>query len=283
MHYPEKIVIVGGNAAGPAAAAKAKRVNPDSEIILIEASNFISTGTCELPYLISGEITDYNKLLFYTPEKFKEEKGVTVLTNNFVKEIDPKYNEISVVNTIDNTTREVGYDRLILTTGSKPNEIPDLSFYLENVFSFKSISDYLRLKQYLKNNSVEKILIVGSGYIGLEIADALASAKFHVTILEKDSLPMPSADNEIQHLLMGIIDSSPINFLTYDDSTRFITDENQLAQIVHEGRFLDFDIAIVAAGVSPNNILAEGAGLKLGNTGGLIVDSKLKTSDPNIN
>ncbi len=90
MYQPKKIIIVGGNAAGPSAAAKAKRVNPDAEVFLFEAGEFISTGTCELPYLLSNDIDDYKKIIFFTPESFQKEKGVKVFNNSFVKGIRPK-------------------------------------------------------------------------------------------------------------------------------------------------------------------------------------------------
>ncbi|MCP5064150.1 MAG: FAD-dependent oxidoreductase [Ignavibacteriae bacterium] len=277
-----KIIVVGGNAAGPAAAAKAKRVNPDAEVILIESGEFISTGTCELPYLISNEIDDYKKIVFFTPDFFYKSKGVKVFANHYVKRIDAKYKELEVVDKLTNTTIEFQYDKLILTTGSQANELPDLPFTLENVFSLKSVKNYLQIENYLKNIKSKNVLIIGSGYIGLEVADAFKQKGFSVTTLDQEELPMPSADDEIRHLIEDSLIQNDIIFLTRDEQSKFIISDNKLKQYKHEGRFIDFDLAIVAAGIKPNNDLAETANLKIGKFGGLIVDNRLKTSNPNI-
>jgi len=282
MYQPKRIIVIGGNAAGPSAAAKAKRVNPDAEVLLFEAGEFISTGTCELPYLFSGEIKDFNKIIFFTPETFLKEKGVQVFNNHIVKEIDIKCKGISVINKKTNSIVEFEYDKLILTTGSTPNEISDLPFTLENVFSLKSVQDYIKINSYLSSRKVQKILIVGSGYIGLEVADSLNKADYQVSILEKEQLPLPLSDKEVQFLIQDLLTKNSINFLSNDDQTKFIIGQNKLSQLKYNGLYIDFDLAIIAAGIMPNNRLATESGLKIGFHGGLIVDSKLKTSNPNI-
>ena len=282
MYHAHKIIVVGGNAAGPSAAAKAKRVNPEAEVILFEAGEFISTGTCELPYLFSGEIKDHNEIVFFTPESFEQKKGVKVYNNYYVKEIDRKYKTIFVLNRKTNSVTEFEYDKLILTTGSKPNELFNLPFTIENVFSYKSVQNYLDVKNYIDCNKVSNILVVGSGYIGLEIADSLNRANFNVTLLEQAQLPMPSAEKEVQNLVYDFLTNSGINFLSTDDQTNFITKDNKFTQLKHVGRFIDFDLAIVATGIKPNNEIAENAGLKLGDYNGVKVDNRLRTSDPNI-
>ena len=282
MYQPNKIIVIGGNAAGPSAAAKAKRINPDADVILFEAGEFISTGTCELPYLLSGDIKDYSKIVFFTPETFLKEKGVKVFTNNYVKFIDTKRKKIEVICKKTNTSSEFDYDKLILATGSKATEISSLPFSLENVFSFKSVKDYIQINNQISASESKNILVVGSGYIGLEVSDALNKSGYSVTLLEIEKLPMPSADFEIQNLIKNIIVKNKINFLSVDDQTRFIVKDNRFSQLKSDGRYLDFDMAIVTAGVRPNNLLAEEAKLKIGDFGGLIVDNRLKTSDPNI-
>ena len=283
MYKPtNKIIVIGGNAAGPAAAAKAKRVNPDAEVILIEAGEFISTGTCELPYLISGEIKDYNKIVYFNSESFFKAKGVRVYTNHFVKEIDTKYKELQVIDRRTNSTVEFDYDKLILTTGSIAKELRELPFSLENVFSLKSVKDFVRIKNYISTGFKGKVLIVGSGYIGLETAEAFHKIGYDVSILDLENLPMPIADEEVRHIIFDSLKQNNVGFFTADEQSKFIISENRFKQFKYEGRYIDFDIAVVAAGVKPNNFLAETANLKLGKFGGLIVDSRLKTSNPNI-
>lgn len=282
MYKTDKIIIVGGNAAGPSAAAKAKRVNPEADVILFEAGPFISTGTCELPYLLSGEISNHDKLIFFTPEKFFIDKGVRVFTNHHIKDIDTRRKEISAINHKDNSTITFFYNKLVLATGSTPNGIDNLPISLDNAFYYKSVSNYLKVKEYIENNEISRILIIGSGYIGLELSDALKFSGYDVTVLEKENLPMPSADEQVQYLIEDMMIKSGINFISMNETTRFINRNNKFYQLKHDGLFIDFDLVIISAGVSPNNILAEQAGLKLGYFGGLKVDSRLKTSNPDI-
>lgn len=281
MYRPKKIIVIGGNAAGPSAAAKAKRVNPDADVILFESNEFISTGTCELPYLFSGEISDYSKIVFYTPDEFCEKKGVKVFNNHHVKQIDIKYKEISVIDKRIGATVDYDYDKLIIATGSVPNELPNLPFFLDNVFSLKSVTDYIKIKSYL-DKSVKNILVIGSGYIGLEAADSLNKAGYNITIYEKENLPLPASDSEVQSLVEELLNSGGIKFLSGEDNVDFIIESNKFTQLKYNGRYIDFDAAIVCAGVKPNIKLAEDAGIKIGILGGIMVDNRLKTSDPNI-
>lgn len=282
MLQPKKILIIGGNAAGPSAAAKAKRVNPDAEVILFEAGEYISTGTCELPYLLSGDISDYNKIIFFTPDTFYKEKGVRVFINHVVKGIDSKRKELSVINKLTNSVAEFEYDKLILATGSISNELWQLPFSLENVFSLKSVSDYIKIKNSITSNNIEKVLVIGSGYIGLEVADALNHSGKEVTILEREENPLPQSDKEIQQIVRDLIEENKIKYLSGEENTNFIIRDNKLKQLKYNGRFIDFDIVIVAIGVSPNNSLAEDIGLRVGFSGGIITDSRQKSSNPDI-
>ena len=186
----KKIIVVGGNAAGPAAAAKAKRTSPDSEVILFEAGDFISTGTCELPYLFSGEIKNYNDLVFFDGESFEKEKGVTVYTRHLVNSIDTCSKTVKVTNLIDNSPLTFEYDSLILATGSQSVSVPGLPNTVKNLFRYKTVSDYIKIKDYIDYNTVKSVSLIGAGYIGLETAEALTRAGYEVTIYEKDSLPL---------------------------------------------------------------------------------------------
>ncbi len=173
MIVPKKILVIGGNAAGPAAAAKAKRVNSEAEVIMFEASKFISTGTCELPYVLSGDIDSYKKLVFYDEESFGKEKGVTVLTNHLVESINPKEKFIKVKNLKFNAERKYDYDSLVIATGSICKIPSQFEGSFNNVFTLKNINDFIKIQNFLDKNKVENIVIVGAGYIGLEAADCI--------------------------------------------------------------------------------------------------------------
>lgn len=282
MLVPKNIMIIGGNAAGPAAAAKAKRIAPVANVVMFEAGDFISTGTCELPYLLSGDIRDYKKIVFFNPESFENEKGVKVLTNHLVEKIDRSLKRIVVRNLISNQRFEQNYDKLILATGSKPRLIPHIPAEAENVFYLKSVKDYLRIKEYLDNNSISRILIVGAGYIGLESAEAFRKLSYQVTLLEKESLPMPGVDEEVRHLILDLIIKNGTEFYGSLKELKFGLSGNRITSLTYDGYTREFDLVLLSPGVEPNNSLAIAAKLNTGKFGGLRVDQKLKTSDPNI-
>ena len=282
IHGAKKIIVIGGNAAGPAAAAKAKRVNPDSEVILFESGQFISTGTCELPYLLSGEIDDYKKIVFFDPESFYKTKGVKVYLNYRVEEINRKEKFIVVRNLSDSTLSNHEYDSLILTTGSKAKIPSGFSVLPENAFCLKSVSDYLSIKNYLDNNHVNDVVIFGAGYIGLETADAFKKKNINLTIIEKDNLPLPGYEYEIRNLVKDILQKNNINFIAESGLPRFNYKLNRIESITGNGNHLKSDLILFAIGVEPNNSLAVSSGLNTGKWGGIVVDNYLRTSDNSI-
>lgn len=281
-NQPTKIIVVGGNAAGPAAAAKAKRTNPDADVIMFEAGEFISAGTCELPYVLSGEIDNYKNIVFFDGDSFYEKKGVKVYTRHLVESIDRKLKRISVRNLNDNNQFDFDYDKLILATGSIAKQLPIIPAETKNVFHLKSVTDYLKIKSYLTEQKVENVLIIGSGYIGLEASEAFKYLGMNVTLLEKFALPMPGTEDEIQHLILDSLKENDINFVPHSEEAQFIFKDNRLTALKYEGWNKKVDLVLSCIGFEPNNKLAVSAQLSVGNSGGLKVNRKLQTSDPSI-
>ncbi len=282
MYKPSKILVVGGNAAGPAAAAKAKRVNPNAEVILFEAGEFISTGTCELPYVLSGEIENYENIIFFTAESFYKKKGVRVYTKHFVESIDKQNKNISVKNLNDSSVVNFSYDKLVLCTGSVANRIKLDLHNPDNVFYLKSVSDYLNIKKYIDSNKVKSIAIVGSGYIGLESTEAFSRLGIDVFLIEKEKNPLPASEIEIQHLVKDQLKKNKIEFYGNQTDVKSVYKENKITNVKIEGRLIAIDLLLVAVGFKPNAELARIANLGLGNFNGIKVDNKLKTTDSNI-
>jgi NADPH-dependent 2,4-dienoyl-CoA reductase/sulfur reductase-like enzyme len=280
MKKADKIIIVGGNAAGPAAAAKAKRVNPDAEIILFEAGNFISTGTCEIPYVLSNEIKNTEDIIFFNPEEFYIQKGVKVFINHFVEEINTKEKFVKVQNLKDGTFANYYYDKLILTTGSSAKK-DILVKDAVNSFTLKNISDLVQIKEYITSFNVKNVSIIGSGYIGLETAEALVNIGCAVSLIGKTSLPFPSSEPEIQVLIKELLTKNNITFYSSSE-IKPIIEQDKISALNINGRMVETDIVINAVGISPNVYLAVKANLKLGTTGALKVDTRLRTSDFNI-
>jgi NADPH-dependent 2,4-dienoyl-CoA reductase/sulfur reductase-like enzyme len=282
MILPKKIIVIGGNAAGPAAAAKAKRVNPNAEVILFEAGNFISTGTCELPYAISDEVKHFEDLIFFNPQSFEEKKNVKVYTNNFVEEIDRRKKSIKVRDLIKNELKIFSYDSLIITTGSKTKKLPQFPDHLKNVFSFKNLNDLVSVKNFIEQNKVKEAFVIGAGYVGIELSDVLSKSGIEVSLVEKEQLPMPSSEPEISGMILSILKKNGIKFFPDKADIEPLIYEQTVKAIKLDGRFVDTDLVLIAAGFYSENYLAVQAKLEIGKSGGLKVDKLLKTSDSSI-
>lgn len=282
MLKPSKIIVVGGNAAGPAAAAKAKRVNRNAEVLMFESGDFISTGTCEIPYVLSGEIPGYEQLLTFSPEEFRKEKGVKVFTGCEVTEINRDKKYVKVYNSKARSEYEEKYDSLILATGSSAEMIPGFPEFAPNLFTLKNIADLNKLTEYAGSRSIESVVVIGSGYIGLEAADAFHNIGKDVTIIEKQKLPMPYTEPEVSRLIFELLEENNINFYGAFKNLS-LTDENGFIRSINlDGRIIDSGIVISAVGFKPNSFLARKAGLQITPKGSIKVDRHLKTSDPNI-
>jgi NADPH-dependent 2,4-dienoyl-CoA reductase/sulfur reductase-like enzyme len=282
MIKPKKIIVVGGNAAGPAAAAKAKRFNPDAEVMLFEAGSYISTGTCEMPYVLSGEIDDYKKIIFFSPEQFCKEKGVMVFVNHKVEAINRKDKKVIVKDIPKGDTLEFCYDKLVLATGSIACKLEQFPQGLKNIHNLKNVQDLISILDLISNNSVKNVVIIGAGYIGLEAAEAFHNRGISVTILEKYKYPLLSTETDIQQLTFALLKQKGISFYGNTDKIKITTKGDYLSSINLDSRLLEFDIVLNAAGSLPNAELAKNCGLEIGAKGGIKVDSRLRTSCQDI-
>jgi NADPH-dependent 2,4-dienoyl-CoA reductase/sulfur reductase-like enzyme len=274
-----KIIVVGGNAAGPAAAAKAKRYNPGAEVILYEGSGFISTGTCEMPYVLSGDVENPDKIIYFNPSGFQREKNVKVFVNHFVEEIDTKRQIVVVRDLIEDKVIEQDYDRLILCTGSKAKTLPGFDLYLKNVFTLKNVKDLSQINSYLKENHIKNSIVIGSGYIGLEAAEALVKRDVEVTIFEKELRPMPNAESEFSDEILEILKQSKVNFIGGINHLEPVIVQDKLISVRVGKKFFETDMVILSVGFEPDNFLAHSAKLALGKSGAIKVDQYLKTSE----
>jgi NADPH-dependent 2,4-dienoyl-CoA reductase/sulfur reductase-like enzyme len=278
----KRIIIVGGNAAGPAAAAKAKRVNPNAKVTLYEASSFISTGTCEIPYVLSGEIDKYEDIVYYSPETFLNKKGVEVFINHHVESIDRRGKNITVKDLQTDKTIIRPYDSLILSTGSVARRIPGFYKELKNVFQLKTIDDLIEVEKYIDLHSVDTITIIGSGYIGIEASEALTSKNLKVLLLEKENLPLSIAETELSKKVLNQLEKNSVQFIGGIKSIEPFIKEDVVISIKHDDKYIQTDLVLLTLGILPNNTLAERAKLELGKFGGIKVDKKLRTIDRNI-
>ncbi len=280
------IVVIGANAAGAKAASKAKRMNKNVEVTLIDRGNFISYGACGIPYYVSDDVTHVQELMS-TPVGvvrdatfFKKVKGVTVRTNSEVTRIDRKAKIVYLMETATSQEASFEYDRLILATGSSPF-VPLLdNVNLPNILTVKSIED----AEALKSRAIagRSACIVGGGLIGLETAEALTQKGMQVTIVEmRDQLLPGILDPELAFLVEKQVRQQGVTIMTGDRVTGFRGKEG-VETILIGDRELKADLVVLAPGVTPNVDLARAAGLEIGVTGAIAVDTRLCTSDPHI-
>jgi NADPH-dependent 2,4-dienoyl-CoA reductase/sulfur reductase-like enzyme len=279
MKNPVRIVVVGGNAAGPAAAAKAKRFNQNTDVILFELTEFISTGTCEMPYVLSGEIDDYRKIVFFSPSSFQEEKGVKVFVKHFVEEINTRKKQVIVKDLTNDKILNYDYDKLILTTGSKAKTLPGFDTQLKNVFTLKNINDLIRINNFVSNEKVSKAIVIGSGYIGIEAVEALVKRNINVQLIEKQSRPLPGADQEFGDEVLKVLINNSINFIGEVNDIEPVISGDRLLGINLGSNFIETDLVLLSVGFEPDAYLARCAGLEIGKSGAIKIDPYLKTSD----
>lgn len=282
MIKPGRIIVIGGNAAGPAAAAQAKRTNPDAQVVLIEKNDFISTGTCEMPYVLGGKIDSAEQLIFFNPDSFLKSKGVEVLINTIVDSINVKNSSVCIHCLTSGEKKELNYDSLILATGSKAICPFEFNRKPVNIFTLKTIADLRQITSYIENNTVRKTALFGSGLTGLEVAEALRSKNLETLVFENANNILPSADSEISALVKEILIMNGCEVFTNTKNATPIINGDKIEKIKIGSRLLDVDMVIVATGVVPESTLAKSIGVRLGLSGGVLVNSKFQTSIPRI-
>lgn len=280
-----KIVVIGANAAGAKAAAKARRTDPLADIVVLDRGRFISYGACGIPYYVSGAVPHVKELMS-TPVGvvrdacfFKKVKGVSVRTGTEVSGID---REAKTVTLRDADSREstLCYDKLILATGSSPFVPAIENVSLRNIFTVKSIEDAELLKAQATAGAAA--CIVGGGLIGLEAAEALRSKGVRVTVLEmRDQLLPGVLDAEVAAVVRKHMQAQGVTVRTGCAVTGFVG-KASVEKVLAGGLELEADLVVLAPGVKPNVQLARDAGLAIGVTGAIAVDEELRTSDPDI-
>lgn len=274
---PMRIVIVGGVAGGASAAAKARRTSESADIQLFERGKHISFANCGLPYFIGGEITDRQKLLISNPEVFAQRYRVQVHLQHEVLAIDRAQRKIQVRNQ-QGELLEVPYDRLILSQGAEAI-VPALAgVELAHVFTLRSLSDMDTIVTALEQKSVRKAVVVGGGYIGLEMAEAFYRRGLEVSVVEMAPHILPRMSDDLAAELESQLQRERFELHT-GRRVESIGPENVL---LDNGTRLEADLVLLSAGIRPENQLAREAGLEIGPTGGLRTNGTLQTSDPLI-
>ncbi len=276
----KKLLIVGGVAGGASAAARARRLDETAEIILFERGPDISFANCGLPYHIGGQITDRDKLLVTTPEAMKTKFNMDVRTRSEVTAIDRDNQQVTVKNLETGEEYSESYNNLILSPGAAPMRPPIPGIENDHVLTLRNLEDMDYIIQALEH--ANSTAVIGGGYIGLEMAEALRDRKYETTLIELAPQVMGPADPEMAAVLHQELKLFGVNLKLETSVTAFEESEDGVDLILSDGDRLHVDVAILAIGVKPEATLASDAGLELGTTGGIKTNDHMVTSDPAI-
>jgi NADPH-dependent 2,4-dienoyl-CoA reductase/sulfur reductase-like enzyme/rhodanese-related sulfurtransferase len=277
-----KTVIVGGVAGGASTAARLRRMDEQAEIVLFERGRYISYANCGLPYYIGEVIADRDRLFVQTPEGFAARFKIGVRILSEVTNIDRKAKQVEVTNLKTKKPYRESYDKLVLSPGAEPVKPPIPGVDLEGIFTVRNVPDTDRIKEYIQRNKVRRALIVGAGFIGLEMAENLQRRGILVTIVEMAEQVMTPLDFEMAAEVHQHLKAKNVEFYLNEAVTAFESRSGRLAVRLSGGKELRVDVVILGVGVRPDSALAREAGLAMGKRGGIRVDEYMQTSDPDI-
>lgn len=276
-----KLVIVGGVAGGASAAARARRLSEDAEIVLLERGPDVSFANCGLPYYVGGEIAQREKLLVAKPELLRTRFNLDVRTRSSVEAIDRTAKKVRVRDLTANREYEESYDKLILAPGAAPLRPPILGIDLPGIFTLRNLQDVDRIKAIL-DQGVNHAVVVGAGFIGLELVENFVRRGVSTTVVELQDQVLPPFDKEMTAPILQTLDAKGVAVLLGQSAEAFEAGPEGLAVRLKSGQRLPAQLVILGVGVRPENKLAVDAGLQVGPRGGIRVNEAQQTSDPDI-
>jgi len=284
-----RIVVVGGSAAGPKAAAKARRIDNRAEVVILQKDADLSMASCGYPYYVGGYFDDRNMLLCTptgvtrNPMFYLNAKDIEAKVNTEVTAIDRNGHKLSFRNTLTGEAGEMTYDKLVIATGSVPRMPPVPGLGLDGITTLQSMKDADFLRNVRDEGTIKKAVVVGGGLIGIETCEALQLAGVEITVIELLPQLLTFLDWELAKLVENHVKSKGANVITDNGIAEFLGENGKLTAVkLANGTELPCELAVVAIGVRPNVKLARDAGLKIGELGGLEVNEYMQTSDPDI-
>ncbi len=276
-----KYVIIGGVAGGATAAARMRRVDEQAEILLLEKGKYISYANCGLPYYIGGVIPEREKLLVQTPESFGKRFRVDVRVQNEVLAIHPETKTLTI-RKADGEVYEETYDKLLLSPGANPVKPPLEGINSEGIFTLRNVEDTDHIKAYIADKPVRRAVVVGAGFIGLEMAENLHHAGISVSVVEMGNQVMAPIDFSMAAYIHQHLTQKGVSLYLEEGVTHFQRTEQGITVFLKSGKTIPADMVLLSIGVRPATTLAQKAGLKLGETGGIWVNEYLETSVKDI-
>ncbi|HNQ84620.1 MAG TPA: FAD-dependent oxidoreductase [Deltaproteobacteria bacterium] len=285
----KRIVIIGGSAAGPKAAAKARRMDEHAEVVILQKDADLSMASCGYPYYVGGYFDDRNMLLctpagiVRDPQFYLNAKNIKAGTNTEVTGIDRKAHEVSFKSLLTGVTGTVAYDKLVIATGATPRMPPIPGVDLKGITTLQSMKDADFLRRVRDEGTIKKAVIIGGGLIGIETCEALQLAGVEITVIELLPQLLTFLDWDLAKLVENHVKTKNANVITGNGIVEFLGENGRLTGVkLANGTELPCELAVVAIGVIPNVKLAREAGLSIGATGGIEVNEYMQTSDPDI-
>ena len=277
-----KVVIVGGVAGGATAAARIRRLDEQAEVIVFERSGYISYANCGLPYYIGGVIEDPEDLTLQTPESFWKRFRIQMKVRHEVTAIHPDRKTVSVRNLETGEDFEEAYDQLLLSPGAKPvwPELPGMGS--ERLFTLRTVEDTFRIKEFINQNGPKSAVMVGGGFIGLEMAENLRQLGMEVTIVQRSRQLMNPFDPDMAAFIHNEVRKHGVKLMLGHSLEGFREKNSGLEVLLRDGVSVSADMVILAIGVTPESMLAKEAGLALGIKGSILVNDRMQTSAPDI-
>ncbi len=269
----ERLIVIGGGAAGMSLASRVRRLRSELDIVVFERSGYVSYAPCGLPYYVGGEIDSSDKLVYYTAEFFKEKRNIDVHLHAEVTNIDPSARTVTVVEGGKEKVWE--WDWLAIATGAKPVKPPIDGIDLHGIYTLRNVEDGIRLKEALER--VERIVVVGGGYIGVEVAEGLVKAGKRVTLVEMLPHVLPNMDGDVVKPVEEELRRNGVDLRLNERVVAFEGGE-RVEKVVTEESVYRADAVVLAVGVKPEVELARKAGIRLGETGAIDVSKRLKTN-----
>lgn len=276
-----KYVIIGGVAGGATTAARIRRDDENAEIILIEKGKYISYANCGLPYYIGGVIEEREKLFVQTPETFGKRFNTDVRVESEAVKINPETKEIAIRKSDGNEYLE-SYDKLLLSPGASPVRPPLPGIDTKGIFTLRNVTDTDRIKKYIDQNQVKHAVIIGAGFIGLEMAENLHAAGANISIVEMANQVMTPIDFSMASLVHEHLVQKGVNLYLEQAVASFASKDGEIEVTFKSGETIMADLVILSIGVRPETKLAKEAGLVIGEMGGIVVNDYLQTSDKDI-
>lgn len=277
----EKLIVIGGTAAGLSAASRARKERPDMEIQVFEKSGFVSYGACGLPYFVGGIIDDANELVAIDAATLKSKRNISTWIHHEVTLIDPQKKEVIVKNLDTDEVSIHPYDKLVIATGAVPVVPPIPGIASDGVYYLRNVEDGIRLKAATREN--RRVCIIGGGAIGLETAEELSNVGLSISVYEQLPKLLPFLDNAFSEAVENVLRKHGVTVHTDTQIAEILTEGGKACGIrTTLGNYEPADIILVSAGVKPASSLAKKSGLALGLKGGIIVDDEMHTSNPDI-